>query len=121
MGKFKISQRFKYMKEQLNAFAVCHNTCFRCTRQFRNLLKSATSNKNNENDNYNYYYYNSNKITIMRCGLEVFFGGFRQISVIGWISVFLVTAFTAKLEQRRQTFEMRCSGKATEHSIQGPC
>ena len=61
-----------------------------------NLLKSATSNKNNENNNIiinndNYHYCYSNKITIMRCGLEVFFGRFRRISVIGCISVFLVT------------------------------
>ena len=81
------------MTEQLNAFAVCHNTCFRRTRQVSNLLKSAISNKNNGNNNYKYYYYyNSNKITIVRCGLEVFFGGFRRISVIGCISVFLVAA-----------------------------
>ena len=49
------------------------------------MLKSATSNKNNENNNIiinndNYQYCYSNKITIIRCGLEVFFGGFRQIS-----------------------------------------
>ena len=31
------------------------------------------------------------QITIMKCGLEVFFGGFLRISVIGCISVFLVT------------------------------
>ena len=80
------------MKEQLNAFAVCHNVCFRHIRQVSNLLNSATSNKNNENNN-NYYYfcYKSNKITIMRCGLELFFGRFRRISVIGCISVFLGT------------------------------
>ena len=40
---------------------------------------------NNENNNIiinhdNYLYCYSNKITIMRCELEVFFGGFRQIS-----------------------------------------
>ena len=85
------------MKEQLNAFAVCHSICFRHTRQVSYLLKSATSNKtsvNNNNNNNNNYYYYSNKITIMRCGLEVFsadFGRFRRISVIGCISVFLVT------------------------------
>ena len=61
---------------QLNAFGVCHNICFQHIRQVSNLLKSAISNKNSENNN-NYYYYNSNKITIMRCRLEVFF---RQIS-----------------------------------------
>ena len=58
------------MKELLNAFAVCHNTCFRQTRQVINLLKLATSNKNNENNN-NSYYYKSNKVTIMRCRIEV--------------------------------------------------
>ena len=67
------------MKELLNAFAVCHNTCFRQTRQVINLLKLATSNKNNENNN-NSYYYKSNKVTIMRCRIEVFFGGFRLFS-----------------------------------------
>ena len=41
------------MKEQLNAFVVYHNTCFRRTRQVIHLLKLATSNKNNNN----YYYY----------------------------------------------------------------
>ena len=50
------------------------------------MLKSATSNKNNENNNIiinndNYHYCYSNKITIMRCGLEVFFGGFRSLGV----------------------------------------
>ena len=58
----------KYLKEQINAFAVWFNTCFRHTRQVSNLLKSATSNKNNENNNYiNYYYYHyySNKIIII--------------------------------------------------------
>ena len=48
----------------------------------RNLLKSAISNKNNGNNNYKYYYYyNSNKITIVRCGLEVFFGVFRSLGI----------------------------------------
>ena len=85
------------MTEQLNAFAVCHNTCFRRTRQVSNLLKSPSSNKNNENNNNNINdnnYYYSNKITIKRCGLDVFFGGLRQNSAYfgHWvISVFLVT------------------------------
>ena len=53
------------MKEQLNAYAVCHNTCFRCTRQVSNLLKSATSNKTNENnDKINNYNKNNNIIII---------------------------------------------------------
>ena len=79
------------MKEQLIAFGVCHIICFRHIKQVSNLLKSATSNKNNENNNNNNYCYNLNKITIMSCGLEVFFGRFRRISVIVCISVFLVT------------------------------
>ena len=72
------------MKEKLNAFAVCHHTCFPQTRQVINLLKPATSNRNNEiNNNYYYYYhYYSNKITIMRYRTEVFFGLFQRISVI---------------------------------------
>ena len=81
----------EYMKAQLNVFAVCHNTCFRQTRQVINLLKLATSNKNNEMNNNNYYY-NSNKI--LRRRTEVFsldFVSFWRISVIGCISVFLVT------------------------------
>ena len=69
------------MTEQLNAFAVFHNICFRRTRQVINLLKSSTSNINNENNTDNSYYYNnSNKITIMKCRIKVFFGGFRQFS-----------------------------------------
>ena len=57
------------------------------------MLKSATSNKNNENNNIiinndNYHYFYSNKITIMRCGLGVFFGGFRQISAYFGHSVY---------------------------------
>ena len=48
---FKISQKIKYMKEQLNTFAISHKTCFRQTRQVINLLKSASSNKNDENNN----------------------------------------------------------------------
>ena len=53
----------RYMTEQLNAFAVCHNTCFLQTRQVINLLKLATSNKNNENNNnYHYKYNNKNEI-----------------------------------------------------------
>ena len=48
-------------------------------------------NNNNENNNsYNYYYSNLNKI-MMSCRIQVFFGGFRRISVIRWISVFLLT------------------------------
>ena len=75
----------KNMKEQLNAFAVCHNTCFQRTRQIINLLKLAISNKNNENNDIffiinNNYNNNSNKITIMRGRIEVFFFGFRQFS-----------------------------------------
>ena len=82
------------MTEQLNAFAVCHNICFRWTRQVINLPKSSTSNTNNENNNNNSYYYNnSNKITIMKCRIKVFFGSFRRISVIECISVFLVTGY----------------------------
>ena len=51
------------MKEQLNAYAVCHNTCFRRTRQVNNLLKSATSNKNNENNDKSSNYNNNNIIS----------------------------------------------------------
>ena len=69
------------MTEQVNAFAVCHNICFRQTRQVINLPKSSTSNTNNENNNNNSYYYNnSNKITIMKCRIKVFFSRFRQFS-----------------------------------------
>ena len=69
------------MTDQLNAFAVCHDICFLLTRQVINLLKSCTSNTNNENNNNNSYYYNnSNKITIMKCRIKVFFGVFRQFS-----------------------------------------
>ena len=83
------------MTEPLNAFAVCHSICFRQTRQVINLLKSCTSNTNNENNNNNSYYYNNtNKITIMKCKIKVFFGVFRRISVIWCISVFLVSAGT---------------------------
>ena len=72
----------KYITEQHNAFAVCHNICFRQTRQVINLLKSSTSNTNNENNNNNSYHYNNaNKITIMKCRIKVFFSGFRQFSV----------------------------------------
>ena len=82
-----------YMKKQLNAFGICQYTCFMQIRQVAKLLKSATSNKT-ENDNNNYYY-NTNKITIMRCRIEVFsaeFSSFWHISVIRCISVFLVMA-----------------------------
>ena len=63
----RFHKKIKYMTEQLNAFGVCYNTCFRRIRQVINLLKSATSYKNNENDNKNYYYYYSIKITKTRC------------------------------------------------------
>ena len=68
------------MKEQLNVFAVCHNICFRLTRQVINLLKSSISNKNSNENNDNYYYYHnhSNKITMTRCRIQVFFSKFRQ-------------------------------------------
>ena len=53
------------MKEQLNAYAVCDNTCFRHTRQVSNLLKSATSNKSDDsNDKINNY--NNNIIIIIQ-------------------------------------------------------
>ena len=52
------------MKEQFNAFGVCHNTCFRRTRQVITLLKSPTSNKNYENNNNDYYFYYANKIQL---------------------------------------------------------
>ena len=47
----RFHKKIKYMKEQLNTFAVCHKSCFRGTRQIINLLKSATSNINDENNN----------------------------------------------------------------------
>ena len=40
--------------------------------------KSSTSNINNENNNNNSYYYNNSKITIMKCRIKMFFGGFWQ-------------------------------------------
>ena len=64
-----------YIKEQLNALLyVIINTSFWRTRQIINFMKSATSNKNNNKcDRFYCYYSNSNKITIMRGRIEVFF------------------------------------------------
>ena len=74
-------KKINIITEQRNAFAVCHNICFRRTRQVINLLKLSTSNTNNENNNNNSYYYNNaNKITIMKCRIKVFFSGCRQFS-----------------------------------------
>ena len=72
------------MKKQLNAFGICHYTCFMQIRQVVNLLKSAISN---ENDNNNYYY-NTNKITIMRCRIEVFSAEFSSFGIFRSSSVF---------------------------------
>ena len=68
------------MKEQLIALAVCQNNCFRHTRQMQLFAEIGYFNKTNVNNNNNYYY-NSNKITIMRCRLKVFFGVFRSLGV----------------------------------------
>ena len=64
------------MKEQLNAFAVYHSTCFRRTGQVSNLLKLATSNKNNENNNNN----NNKKIIIIIIQIMQIGGVFWRIS-----------------------------------------